>query len=83
MVIGVKLKPNIRGSNRFERKFLFRNKPFFLIIIFFFEIKITKTNFFFVFLFCFVFLQASSLNIQDADFRPDFRKKIIILHLQA
>ena len=82
MVISVKLKPNIRGSNRFERKFLFYfyleitppppppPPPFFFDNnFFFFKIKITKTKFFFL------LLQASSLNILDAGFEPDFKKE--------
>ena len=58
MVIGVKLKPNIRGSNWFERKilfylFLFRNKPpsffFFFFNNFFFQNQNNKNKLFFVF----------------------------------
>ena len=61
MVIGVKLKPNIRGSNRFERNFFYNN--------FYFQNQNNKNKSFFL------FLQASSLNILDAGFRPDFRKE--------
>ena len=81
MVIGVKLKSNIKDSNRFERNFLFflfiflfRNPlpppPLFFYNKFFFFQNQNNKNFSFFFL-----LQASGLNILDVDFRPDFRKE--------